>query len=177
MNARIVKEVKRSNGLWRFACGDVFNLFYPLKENPGRHLKANMGKVFPQLSFLNSKKNPGIRGDIWRPIWRKLFHSYHFLILRRIQGGVVFKVTVVFKSSTQWQRGWELMSVYLLHTNLLTIYLNFLFDFHFSFESFDKWILICFFWPFPLTVFMFHILLKHLLFKCALQSVDFLFQL
>ena len=26
MKVRIVKEVKKSDGLWRFACGDVFRL-------------------------------------------------------------------------------------------------------------------------------------------------------
>ena len=25
MKVKIVKEVKKSDGLWRFACGDVFN--------------------------------------------------------------------------------------------------------------------------------------------------------
>ena len=67
------------------------------------------------------------RQDIWRPIWEKFFLSYHFLILRRIQGGVVLKVTIVFKSSTQCENegeAWILgkLFVYLLHTNLSTIY-------------------------------------------------------
>ena len=28
MKVKIVKEVKRSDGLWRFACGDVLYVFY-----------------------------------------------------------------------------------------------------------------------------------------------------
>ena len=45
---------------------------------PPGHLKANMGKVFPQLSFLNSKENPGwscFESDncfqIFHPMWER----------------------------------------------------------------------------------------------------------
>ena len=47
------------------------------------------------------------RQDIWRPIWEKFFLSYHFLSPRRIQGGVVLKVTIVFKCSTQCENEGE----------------------------------------------------------------------
>ena len=30
IKVKIVKEVKRSDGLWRFACGDVFCWWHPL---------------------------------------------------------------------------------------------------------------------------------------------------
>ena len=39
----IIKEVKRSNGLWRFACGDVYNDTY-LYEHWNTHTGVNTHK-------------------------------------------------------------------------------------------------------------------------------------
>ena len=74
MKVKTVKEVKRSDGLWRFACGDVFSLF--VSNVSSKHLPVTLVAflwLFSNVCWL--LKLPACEDAKW--LWLHFFPPVH----------------------------------------------------------------------------------------------------